>query len=188
MGSDDDIGARASRYAARHDLSLGPPLGHGRDGDVHSTIGGAGGPTALKLFAREPAYGRERDCYRRLRAHGVSDVQGHHVPQLLASDDELPAIEMTIVVPPYLLDFAGAHLDEAPEFPDHVMEEWQREKQDQFGDRWPAVQLLLATLSGSLGIHLVDVNPGNITFSEGEDASPSPREPRPHCRAPDLTS
>jgi len=34
-------------------------------------------------------------------------ILGFHVPQLLGADDELMAIEMTIVSPPYLLDFAG---------------------------------------------------------------------------------
>jgi len=31
--------------------------------------------------------------------------------------DDLLAIEMTIVTPPFILDFAGAYLDPAPDFP-----------------------------------------------------------------------
>ncbi|MBC7821707.1 MAG: hypothetical protein IAG10_32885 [Planctomycetaceae bacterium] len=32
-----------------------------------------------------------------------------------------------------MLDFAGAYLDEKPDFPKSVMARWQREKRQQFG-------------------------------------------------------
>ncbi len=79
------------------------------------------------------------------------------------------AIEMTIVSKPYLLDFADAYLDAPPDFPDEVLEQWHEDKREQFGDdRWERVQMALAALRGQYGIHLFDVNPGNITFGEGE--------------------
>lgn len=76
---------------------------------------------------------------------------------------------MTVVEPPFLLDFAGGYLDESPDFPDEVIEQWHEEKVEQFGRaRWERVQLVLAVLRGRYGIHLLDVNPGNITFDKDE--------------------
>ena len=34
------------------------------------------------------------------------------------------------------MDFAGAHLDHRPDFPDEVWQEWEREKSEQFGVQW----------------------------------------------------
>ena len=73
---------------------------------------------------------------------------------------------MTIVRQPFLLDFANAYLDIAPDFSAEVMEEWDAEKSEQFGDHWGQVLHVLAILRDRFGIHLLDVNPGNITFRE----------------------
>lgn len=70
---------------------------------------------------------------------------------------------MEIVAPPFVLDFAGAYLDDRPNFPADVMWDWRREKSAQFGDDWPRVQSIMAELAGH-GVHLADVKPGNITF------------------------
>lgn len=78
---------------------------------------------------------------------------------------------MEIVSPPFLLDFAGAYLDQRPDCPDDVLEEWMEDKRQQFGDeRWDVVQSIMAAFRG-FGIYLADVKPGNITFA---DRSPSP--------------
>jgi hypothetical protein len=39
-----------------------------------------------------------------------------HVPQMVAFDDDLWVIAMTLVERPFVLDFAGAYLDQAPRF------------------------------------------------------------------------
>jgi len=87
------------------------------------------------------------------------------VPQLVNHDDPLRVIEMSIVVRPFVLDFAGAYLDAAPKFPDEVWQEWEAEKLEQFGARWSAVRKVLAALE-EWDIYLVDVSPSNIA---GED-------------------
>ena len=97
----------------------------------------------------------------------VDAVRGHHVPQLVAWDDELLVMEMTIVTPPFLLDLGGAYLDWPPEFSEDAVAEWQREKREQFGERLPAVQGLQAILADEYGIYVTDVNPGNIMFDDG---------------------
>ncbi len=105
----------------------------------------------------------------RLRERDVGDVAGHTVPRLINADDKLLVIEMTIVSPPFLLDFGDAVLDAAPEFPVDVIEEWHAEKTEQFGEaRWDRVVTVIGILRAVHGIHLLDVNPGNIMFGEGE--------------------
>ena len=70
-------------------------------------------------------------------------------------------IEMTIVSPPFVLDFADAYLDQPPTFSDEVLEEWREEKKEQFGPRWPEVQRVLRSLE-AIGIFMTDVKPGNV--------------------------
>ena len=73
-------------------------------------------------------------------------------------------IEMTIVTPPFLLDFAGAYLDWPPDFSPEVMDQWHHDKAEQFGKRWKEVQNILAMLTEQSDIYMLDVNPGNIMF------------------------
>jgi len=100
-----------------------------------------------------------------LQAAGVTDVRGFNVPQLIRFDDKLLIVEMTIVVRPFLLDFAGAYLDAPPEFSEQIWHEWELQKREQFEDRWPIVQAALAALE-ELDIYMVDVSPTNIAFLE----------------------
>lgn len=72
---------------------------------------------------------------------------------------------MTIVTRPYVLDFGGAYLDEPPQFSDEVMAEWYAEKKEPFGKRWPDALRILRALA-ELGIHVIDVNPNNISWRD----------------------
>ena len=103
----------------------------------------------------------------RLKSLEVSEIHGFAVPRLLDYDDSLRAIEMEIVAPPYVLDFAGARLDSPPNFPVDVMEEWEREKEEQFEGNWPVVRSVMAEFE-SMGIYLGDIHGGNIRFSQPE--------------------
>jgi hypothetical protein len=106
---------------------------------------------------------RERLAYERLKAAQVSNVLGFRVPQLIGADDDLRVIEMTIVARPFVLDFAAAHLDVRPHFPEEIWADWEAEKREQFEARWPTVQKVLDAFE-ELGIYLLDVSPGNIAF------------------------
>jgi hypothetical protein len=157
---------RASEYCRRAGLQLGPQLGYG----VHGTVFSARNQTdpdqsAVKVHERERFYRRERDVYRRLAEEGVKSVLDFRVPRMLNSDDELWVIEMTVVSPPFVLDFAGAYLDEPPDYPDDVLAEWDQEKREQFGERWPTVQAILRRLQG-FGVFLADVTANNIRFAD----------------------
>jgi hypothetical protein len=146
-------------------LVLGEPLGAG----VHGSVFAAecqinGGRSAVKGHERQPFYYREREVYQRLRDLDLTTVRSCNVPALIDFDDELWVIEMTIVARPFVLDFAGAYLDDnVPDFSEEVLAEWQAEKQEQFGNQWRVVQAVLAALAG-YGIHMLDVNPGNIAL------------------------
>ena len=70
---------------------------------------------------------------------------------------------MTIVTRPFVLDFAGAHLDAPPEFSEDIWADWEWEKREQFGAHWPRVQAVMAAFA-ELGIYLLDVSPSNIAF------------------------
>lgn len=85
------------------------------------------------------------------------------MPQLVGWDDDLRVLEMTIVERPFVLDFAGAHLDARPEFLAEIWSDWEAEKRDQFEGRWPMVEKILAAFE-ELGIYLLDVSPSNIAF------------------------
>jgi hypothetical protein len=144
-------------------LILGKQLGFG----VHGIVFAAGkqpeGRSAVKVNEREVDFRRERDVYLRLKELGVEKIRDCAVPGLIAYDDELLIIEMSVVTTPYVLDFAGAYLDWKPDFSEEVMADWQADKQEQFGKRWPEVLAILASLE-SYGIYMEDVSPSNISL------------------------
>jgi hypothetical protein len=164
----DKLVLRAQEFAQGRGLSLGNQLGHGVHGIVFATEsqpekGVPAVQSAVKVHEREAAYCQERDVYLRLKENAVTAIQGCHVPQILSYDDQSWIIEMTVVSPPFVLDFAGAFLDRAPGFSEEVLADWRAEKQDQFGTRWPEVETILRALQAN-GIYLVDVSPSNVSL------------------------
>ncbi len=170
MSSQEDLEHRARQYTQRRELVLGSELGCGVHGIVFLTESQQektplDACSAIKVHRRQSDYWRERDVYFRLKQSGLKTIRGCHVPQLLGYDDELWVIDMTIVSRPFVLDFAGAYLDEPPDFSEEVLAEWRAEKAEQFGSRWPEVQAILRFLEGH-GVFMVDVNLGNISFGD----------------------
>lgn len=157
---------QAEEYCKRTVLVIGQQLGAGVHGIVLEVESQSkSGRSAIKIHEREPYYRTERDVYRRLQEHGVTEIRGCAVPEMLGFDNELFVIEMTVVSRPFVLDFAGAYLDEVPDFSEEVMAEWRAEKMEQFEERWPEVQAILRDLE-SYGIFMIDVSPGNISFGD----------------------
>jgi hypothetical protein len=150
---------RAKQYAQTYERIILKELGFDFDGIVFSTTC----QSAIKALHYEALYQRERDVYLRIEEEGVTDVCGCRIPKMVHADDELWGVEMRIVSPPFVLDFAGAYLDFPPEFPDDVMEAWRAEKREQFGADWARVQDIMREFR-SMGIYLADVKPGNITL------------------------
>jgi hypothetical protein len=170
MNRNEELTRRAREHAKRHSLHLGHALGFGIHGIVFAAKSQieaepSPGGRAIKVHEHEAAYLRERDVYHRLHEQGVLDVRGCEVPRMLRWDDALLVIEMTIVSPPFVLDFAGAYLDRAPDFSEEVWADWRVDKAEQFGTRWPEVQAILRHLE-FLGVYMEDVSPSNISFRD----------------------
>jgi hypothetical protein len=161
---EDVLIQNAAVYASQKKLQLAERLGFG----IHGIIFVAedkcgGGRTAVKAHREENPFRRELSAYIRLQQIGVTEILGFNVPQLIDADHALRVIEMTVVMRPFVLDFAGAYMDAPPSFPDEVWEEWEAEKRDQFDFRWSKVREVLAALE-QMEIYMVDVSPSNIAF------------------------
>lgn len=161
---DEEAVNLAQRYALSRNIIMGERLGFG----VHGTVFAAAynnkpGFFAVKFHREDKPFENEWGAYERLSEEQATQIRGLNVPQLLKIDREFRAIEMTIVRKPFLLDFADARLDEAPNFSEEILQQWREEKADIFGEKWPEVLRVMAALQ-SLGIYLLDINPGNISF------------------------
>jgi hypothetical protein len=161
---------KARLYASRHRITLGDRLGFGIHGIVFSAKREAeSAKTAVKIHRDRDPYRREREIYERLADLSVSEICGFHAPELIACDEDLWIIEMTVVSRPFVLDFAGAHLESLPDFAESIWEAWEEEKRDQFGERWTVVRKILDALE-THGVFMVDVSPSNIAFLEESGA------------------
>jgi len=148
---------RAELYAKKNRMTIEKQIGGGFDGVVLGTSQ----RTAIKSLNSYGLYRNERDVYLHLQKKQVNNVHGFEIPRLIAFDDDLFVIEMTLVSPPFLLDFAGASLVGRTRFEPEIWEEWQTEKKEQFETEWPRVKTMLYALEG-LGVYMNDVHPGNV--------------------------
>jgi hypothetical protein len=161
---DEDLVETTLAYASLYGLEVREPLGSGIHGIVHVVESKAEpGRRALKIHRDLDAYLREKAVYERLRENRIYKVLGFKVPVPLRFDDAFMSIEMTIVMPPFVLDFASATLDAPMEFPDEIWADWEATKQEQFGSRWGTVQAILGELSQH-GVQMLDPSPSNIRF------------------------
>ena len=135
-------------------------LGYGNQGTVCETTE----QSAIKVFSRESHYLRERDVYHRLFERGVSRIRNCAVPELINYNNHLWVVEMSIVKPPFALDFASAYLDVRPDYSDELLADRAVHNAELFGDDWPEVELIIAAFE-RYGIFLADVHPGNIRLS-----------------------
>lgn len=155
---------RVKQYLADRELILEQPLGIGTQGSVFAVHDPSRlHRVAVKFHDRKVAFQRELAVYQRLLQLEITHVCGHRVPILIGYDEDLLAIEMTIVSPPFVLDFGGAYLDRPPDYSPEVWAEWRQQKSDDFESNWPAVERILAEFKLH-GIHVADVNPRNIQF------------------------
>ena len=153
---------RAKSYVNYHYGSplLNELLGLGQDGGVWSSIEN----TAIKVLERERAYRCELESYQRLQQAGISTLLGFTIPSLVDWDDELRIVEMTLVSPPCMLDFAKVYFDQPPVYEEGVWEETIASRELDFEPgQWETVERLLSELQG-LGIYYIDPKPSNIQF------------------------
>ena len=162
-----DFGERIQRYAQRFDVTVGSTLGSGHHGSVFVARSNSNKARfAVKFCRDEPPYVRECRAYRILKERGVFDIEGFSIPQFLGSDEEFLAIQMTIVEPPFLLDFGSAYSRQSlPEFSEGIWAEWREQKQQEFEERWPLVENALMVLR-SFDIFMLDIHARNIVFRD----------------------
>jgi hypothetical protein len=158
----------AEHYVRQRGLVLLDALGGGVNGSVWYT----NLQSAVKVFEAAEAYERERNVYFRLTDSNITFINEFAVPQLRGFDDDLRVIEMDVVRPHFVLDFAGTYLDKPPDFTSDALAEHETSNSELYGDKWPRVRLLLAKLR-SMGIYYIDINRGNIRFPEFDDESES---------------
>ena len=152
----------ASRFLAPD--TIGAILGAGIDGIVYSTSRA----TAVKVHQNSQKYQKELHAYQRLASHRVRAVASLAVPALIAFSSSDLVIEISIVRPPYLLDFASCDLDQpADDFTEEVWEQWRRDRREEFGANWPAALAVARELERRYGIYYRDLSPRNLDFTGG---------------------
>jgi hypothetical protein len=169
MIDDVDLLSRAESYANSKGIQIyrKDMLGYGSDGNVWRSSA----KSAIKALSREKNYLNEVECYRRLKAAGVREIGDFNVPTLEGYDDGLWVIEMSIVQPPYLLDFAKVYLDHPPSYlyDEQMMANIIAEWRERFGRRWTRVNSAIAQLK-KYGIYYFDPRPGNICYGDEDEA------------------
>ena len=155
--------SRATEYcSSRHSLpDFDNLLGTGQEGFVWRTDQ----DSAIKVYDRFANFERELRCYEILKRNGIFEIDGFTIPELLGYDADLLVLEMSIVAPPYILDFGKAYVGSKPEFPTEVMEDYDAEREDWFEGNWPLVQSALSSLE-VYGIYYSDARPGNINCAD----------------------
>ncbi|MBX3451461.1 MAG: hypothetical protein KF777_17970 [Planctomycetaceae bacterium] len=153
------IAERAEQYVKIHSAKIDKRLGWGQDGWVFATDTGS----AIKVFKYEKQYRQELQVYLRLTEREVTVVHGFQIPSLINHHDELLIVEISLVAPPFVLDFATASLDQDTLRTRDDYEEWLELKKEIFGTDWPVVRRVLSAFR-SHGVFLVDVHRDNIRF------------------------
>jgi hypothetical protein len=152
------------QYELRYKVRIVDRLGDGKDGCVFETER----RHAVKFLDDNPIYRREIRAYQILRQRDINEINGFQIPRLIRNDDELRAIEMTIVQPPFILDFASAYtIDEYNrfEFTEDVLAERETSWMEIFGDRWSQVQAICNAFTRETGLILLDLSLNNIKFA-----------------------
>ena len=81
-------------------------------------------------------------------------------------NDELYVLEMSIVHIPCILDFGGAYLDNAPAHLANRDDDWNKEKEEEFGKNWEKAKEIIREIEQMAGVWLADINTGNIKFDK----------------------
>ena len=162
-----DSQRRATEYCEKAGVSpeFGSLLGTGQEGFVWQTDENS----AIKVYDRKSNFDREIACYSLLQFHGVNEIDGFAIPELLGDDEDLRVIELSIVSPPYLLDFGKAYVHQRPEFDQATLDQDEEIRSELFGENWGMVQSAIWSLE-SYGIFYMDARPGNIDCTDHPDA------------------
>ena len=154
---------KSQQYEAKYNVRFTDALGNGKDGKVLKTSDGQ----AVKFFDDAAVYRRELRAYQILLRHHITQLNNFQIPELTRSDDNLLAIEMTIVAPPFLLDFASAYTQAEYDrfaFTQEILDERESHWSEIFADDWPIVQTTAQAFKTATGLILLDLSLNNIRF------------------------
>jgi len=107
----EELYHKLSIFCKANNLGLEKCLGQGIQGIVYSTNINS----ALKIHTSEEAYNREKLSYLRLKERNINKIRNFVIPRYKSSNDELLILEISIVTPPFILDFGSAYIDQEPE-------------------------------------------------------------------------
>jgi hypothetical protein len=160
--------SRAEEYCdSRRILLTGKDmLGYGSDGSVWRSSR----HTAVKALFHTKNFEHELECYQRLKSAGVQHIGLFDVPFLEDFDTRLMVLEISIVRPPYLLDFGKVYLDHPPThlYDEQIMANAREEWYERFGKRWCKVEHAMRLLE-HYGIYYYDPRPGNVCFGDEDE-------------------
>jgi len=161
---DANLKKRLQEYVECYQVRLTGKLGDGVHGVVFSAESNVKpNRYAVKMHRYAEPFHRELSVYRVLKEKGITMIRNCHVPICIGYDASALALEMSIVTRPFVLDFAGAYIEDVPEFSDEIWEQWRCDQQERFGADWPSVETIISDLR-SFGIHMQDISPSNISF------------------------
>lgn len=117
--------------------------------------------SAVKIHRRSESFWQEFRVYQRLRRLKLNRLLGLTIPTLRGYRTDLRAIHMDLVTPPFLLDFAGATLDQPPDFPEGTVEAGIEER---FGTNAPFIYAVQRELERH-GIYYTDFRASNLDLT-----------------------
>lgn len=155
-----DAKRRLQIYTTNRQLTILSPLGHGQDGNVWQSDRN----TAVKVLFREDSYFNELVCYERLAERNVTKVRGCEIPKVRDFDDELLVLEITIVEPPYVLDFGKCKVDYKHDHSADAMAALDEKIVDCWGEEEAVIVRSIVRVLAGHGIYYPDPNRGNINL------------------------
>lgn len=169
MATPKSVVDRANLYLQRHRIT-GAEFDSGTQGHIWRTDR----QTALKVHIYQESYLTEAEAYMRLHDRSIRESEGFTIPRMYSRDDGLLAIEMQIVFPPFILDFASARFDSRPDLIEDEGHTLHDRIRDRFGSARAAKVIdICDDLAARAGIYLLDPHPGNIKFSPDDAVSGS---------------
>jgi hypothetical protein len=125
--------------------------------------------SAIKVHHRLDSYLTEVKAYTLLRQHRITSLHGLTIPRMHRHDDRLGLIEMDLVSPPFLLDFAGVKFAD-PGFSSDTQEDIDQTIQMRFGDRADVAYAVYHSLR-TIGMYYLDLRPSNLNVTGLSDLS-----------------
>lgn len=116
--------------------------------------------TAVKVLHYQERYEAEVRAYRILAQHRLFRLHGLTIPKPRGRDDRLRAVQMDIVDPPYLLDFAGVEF-RPPDFSPDVMDQWRQNLDEMYGPNVSVAYSVYESLK-RLGMYYLDFRHSNM--------------------------